>query len=114
MARLLLEHGADILRRDGNGATTLHLAAEAGNEALVKLLLETMDPDELDYSRQTPLCKAVQGGKDNVVRLLLAAGADVNLKDIWGNSALHLAVKAGSEKLTLLLLEHGADVDASI
>ena len=112
MARLLLRHGADVLRRDGNGSTALHLAAEAGNEGLVELLLQSMDPNEVDYTRRTPLFRAVEAGNDAVVRLLLDAAADVNLKDIWGNSVLHLAVKAGSETLTLLLLGHDADIDA--
>lgn len=112
VARMLLQPGADALRRDSNGSTALHLAAELGNESLVRLLLQAMDPDVVDYTRRTVLQKAVEAEKEEVVELLLsAAAADVNTKDVWGNSALHIAVKSGSERLTMLLLDHGADVD---
>lgn len=106
---MLLQHGADALRRDSNGSAALHLAAELGNESLVRLLLQAMDPDVVDYTRRTALQKAVEAEKEEVVELLLSAAADVNTKDVWGNSALHIAVKSGSERLTRLLLDHGAD-----
>ncbi|KAL2158803.1 hypothetical protein VTH06DRAFT_3995 [Thermothelomyces fergusii] len=38
-ARLLLEHGASVDIRDGHGRTPLHWAAEAGHEAVVRLLV---------------------------------------------------------------------------
>lgn len=107
---MLLQHGADALRRDSNGSTALHLDAGLGNESLVRLLLQATDPDVVDYTRRTALQKAVEAEKE-VVELLLSAAADVNTKDVWGNSVLHIAVKSGSERLTRLLLDHGADVD---
>ena len=38
VARLLVEKGADVAAQDQGGATPLYWAAEAGHEAVVRLL----------------------------------------------------------------------------
>ncbi len=47
-----------------------------------------------------------------VISALLQFGADVNAKDTFDNTPLHLAVRLASAELVALLLEHGADVQA--
>ena len=53
-----------------------------------------------------------RGGSVERVRALIDAGADVNVRNHKGQSALHCAAKAGFVDIVALLLEHGVQVDA--
>ena len=53
-----------------------------------------------------------RGGSVARVRELIAQGADVNVRNTKGQSALHCAAKAGFVDIVAVLLEHGARVDA--
>ena len=53
-----------------------------------------------------------RGGNVERVRSLIEGGADVNVRNHKGQSALHCAAKAGFVDIVALLLEHGCDVDA--
>lgn len=53
-----------------------------------------------------------RGGSVDRVRSLIDAGADVNVRNYKGQTALHCAAKAGFSEIVKLLLAHGADVDA--
>ena len=57
------------------------------------------------------LCAASEGGQDQVVQMLIGAGADVNAQG-GRLTALEVASKAGHEKVVQLLLKAGADVNA--
>ena len=57
----------------------------------------------------TPLAAAVLAGREEQLRLLLAAGADTTLSDRLGDTPLHLAAKINAPHLALLLLQAGAD-----
>ena len=54
---------------------------------------------------------ASENGHVEVVRLLLEAGADKNLGNIIGSTALVLAAQPGREEVLRLLLEAGADTN---
>ena len=49
----------------------------------------------------------------SIVRLLLEAGADVNVADESGETALAKAVNSGSTKIASLLRKHGAIVQTA-
>ncbi|MCY4015172.1 MAG: ankyrin repeat domain-containing protein [Gammaproteobacteria bacterium] len=53
-----------------------------------------------------------RGGSVARVRELIEQGADVNVRNHKGQSALHCAAKAGFVDIVALLLDHGAQVDA--
>jgi len=93
---------------------SLHRAAQQGNAAGVKSLLdEGADVNVADARGNTPLMEAVMSGTQQTVRLLLERGADVNVTDNWGNAPLMEAVKKSSNETIRLLLERGADVNAA-
>ena len=55
---------------------------------------------------------AAREGEVDVVKVLLAAGADVEAKDEDGRTALHRAARAGHGDIVKVLIEGGADVEA--
>src|SRR5262249_48844431 len=92
----LLENGCNADSRDSFQRTPLSLAAQSGQDAVVKLLLANgrVDPDSKDSDGRTPLSLAAQSGHDAVVKLLLANGrVDPDSKDSDGRTPLSLAAR---------------------
>jgi ankyrin repeat protein len=57
---------------------------------------------------QSPLHYAVKIGKDDIAKLLVESGADINQYDKNGHCPLDEAVKKGSTMITNLLIAYGA------
>ncbi len=57
----------------------------------------------------TPLHYAVGEGRNEIAKLLIAKGADVNAKGIYGTTPLH---NAATKEIVELLIAAGADVNA--
>jgi ankyrin repeat protein len=109
----LLDRGAAINARDGNGYTALHWAAYAGHSDSAEILVERgADVDAVDNSKMTPLMVAVCYSHDNVARYLLEKGANVNAHDGGGWTPLDYAASSNDAAITALLIDHGADVNA--
>ncbi|KAH7207379.1 putative Pfs NB-ARC and ankyrin-domain-containing protein [Fusarium oxysporum] len=84
--------------QDSWGRTPLSWAAENGNEAVVKMLLDTgkADVDSRDENGQSPLSWAAENGHEAVVKILLDTGkADVDSRDKNGRSPLLWAAEKG-------------------
>ena len=60
----------------------------------------------------TALISASYNGHRDVVQLLCERGADVNAKDKYGNTALHVAVQIGNIAVVKFLLRESVSVDA--
>jgi len=60
----------------------------------------------------TPLALACLNGNEQLVELLLAAGADANAPERGGETALMTASRTGKPGAVKVLLAHGADVNA--
>lgn len=56
----------------------------------------------------TPLTEAAFGGSARIVRTLLEHGADPNVRNHAGKTALALALEKGNRDAADVLLKHGA------
>ncbi|MCY4025134.1 MAG: ankyrin repeat domain-containing protein [Acidobacteria bacterium] len=102
MARLLVGAGADVDAANRYGATPLWLAAERSAAAGASRPGRDLSPggDE-------------RPGRDDLLGLLLDAGADPNAPALGaGESPLMAAARGGGAGAVALLLAHGADPDA--
>lgn len=121
----LLAAGADIEATKSDGSTALHQAIGYHSCGAVRMLLKhgaNVHHNEADGT--TVLIRAVSviyikdddGEGPNppaiddpaLVRMLIAAGADVNAKDKEGNTALRIARDWEEEETIALLLKAGA------
>uniref|UniRef100_A0A2M4ACA0 Putative transient receptor potential channel pyrexia n=3 Tax=Anopheles triannulatus TaxID=58253 RepID=A0A2M4ACA0_9DIPT len=110
----LLARGADVRARNHRGFSPLHLAARSGSTDCVEALLKLggCDPNVIDFDERTPLHTAVGKSETAVemLEILIAWGANVNQKDIYGFTALHLAALDALGPCVEVLLHNGADV----
>ena len=92
----------------------IHESARTGNAASVKALLKKQPGlvNNKDADGWTPLQIAADCGRREVVEVLLAAHADVNVANPAGYTALHLAVSESHKEIVALLLANQADVNA--
>ncbi|KAK2756744.1 hypothetical protein FQN54_005190 [Arachnomyces sp. PD_36] len=110
-ARRSIEQGADVEVKS-DGLTPLSLAAAAGHDGVVELLIATgrVDPEFKDPGEcKTPLWWAANNGHDRVVKLLLGdirVEPDSRDDDSWG-TPLARAAYNGHEEVVRLLLETG-------
>uniref|UniRef100_A0A4W3IJQ7 Nuclear factor NF-kappa-B p100 subunit-like n=1 Tax=Callorhinchus milii TaxID=7868 RepID=A0A4W3IJQ7_CALMI len=98
---LLLSAGADAAILDRHGNSVLHLALHQEDEAMVRSLVDGLEPHVLkkllklpDFNGLYPLHLAVKARSQQLVELLVNKGADSNQADQKsGRTALHLAVE---------------------
>ncbi|MGQ0561734.1 MAG: ankyrin repeat domain-containing protein [Gemmatimonadota bacterium] len=103
LLRLLIEHGASLTAGRSH-ARPLVLAAENGDTALIKFLLQRgAQVNAADQSTITPLIAAARNGRTEAVKLLIAAGADQNARDNNGWSAARFALENGHAEVAALL-----------
>ena len=91
--------------RDNTQKTALHLAAEAGNEMIVRnLLLAEANINDLTASKQTALHLAAEHDFSTICSILIDNRIDYDAIDINGNNALHVACQRGNLATCKVLL----------
>lgn len=83
-------------------------AVSAGDRAAVSRMIKDGEDVNLIKNNQVPLIIAVKNGDIEMVRLLLSRGADVNLTDSQGNTAMIYAKVRADAKMIELLKHAGA------
>ena len=91
---------------------SLASACATGQQSIVEFLvsMEDTDLDALDADGTSPLCAAVTWDFDPIVRLLVDAGCDVNVRNTGTQTtALHVAAIQENGRIAHRLLQAGAD-----
>ncbi len=111
---LLLKAGADVTMTNPPGVTALHHAATRGDTNMAARLLDKgAPPNATDAEGKTPLYNALNGYRPTeMVRLLLARGANVNHRHVIGKEGYqtmtHLplidAIAAGNHEMVEAML----------
>lgn len=111
----LILSGADLTQRDDLGLTAFYwaLVSRPNTNVVAKFLEAGVDVNGTDgmLSKMTPLSTAAMTGDTELIKMLLAVGADANTRD-KGNQPLHWAVNHGNIELVKLLIEANANVNA--
>ncbi|KAK6523104.1 hypothetical protein TWF694_006002 [Orbilia ellipsospora] len=112
MIKILSKDGYPLDSKDTDGRTPLSWAAENGDEAVVKLLVErNVEIESVDsYAGQTPLSWAARYGQIAAVKLLLEAGAEIETKDKNDDTPLLWAIRSGHVAVVKFLLASGAEL----
>ncbi|VDP09990.1 unnamed protein product [Soboliphyme baturini] len=110
---ILVTNHADLNLTDSEGCLAIHLAIQYDHTALVAYLISKgCSVNVCDRNGMALLSWATcSGSSSEIFQLLLAMGADVNLKDTtFGNTALHWAVLHNNHVAAALLVNSKADV----
>jgi ankyrin repeat protein len=96
------------------GYTFLHhaVAAKKAEIILQLLIAKGAQPNAVDFLGRTALYQAATEGRTDSIRILLQAGANLEMRTAtYGLTPLHAAVMVGRIGPVRILLEHGAEVN---
>ena len=101
----LLANGVDAKATNNYGLSALMLAANYGNDNMVKILLPKSDIKATDGYEMSALMYAARFGNKKSVELLLPK-SDVKARNNDGQTALDIAKSEGYNQIVELLQEH--------
>jgi ankyrin repeat protein len=111
-------HASLVLAEDAAGRTALDLAIDYNEPEIVQILVDAGSNMYHESDRLgMPLHAAASFGKLEIVKILLAAGCDINRQPnsestLADGTALHSAVRGRKVDVVRFLLEKNADVNA--
>ena len=117
----LVQNGADVDLQDKDGETALFFAVRSKikkwTSSGILSSLQVIKGANLNTSRndkRTPLMEGSSKNDEKQVNWLIEHGADVNLQDEDGDTALHFACNSDHASLEILscLIENGANINA--
>ncbi|XP_062270914.1 NF-kappa-B inhibitor zeta-like [Scomber scombrus] len=108
--------------QDADGDTFLHIAVAQGKRALAYVLAAKMAErgslDIKEHNGQTPLQLAAAINQHLIVQDLLLQGAQINTRDLWGRSPLHVCAEKGHylsiQNIWNTLLGSGQSIDVEM
>ncbi|XP_072249992.1 B-cell lymphoma 3 protein homolog [Leuresthes tenuis] len=112
----LLRAGADPTALDRHGQTAFHLCCEYVQRDCLSVVL-SLSPSSTsleirNFEGLSPLHLAVRQGHQDLAKMLLDAGADINAMDIKsGQNPLMHAVENNNTDMVHFLIENGCDVN---
>jgi len=109
VGRALVEHGIPVDIRGSDGQTPL--MTSVNRPTVIEFLLDCgAEVDIQAFDGSTALMWASISNAEASARLLLEHGASIGLRNLKGNTALHVV---SSLEVAKLLMEYGADIDAT-
>lgn len=112
LVRKLIEAGACIDVSYENGMNIFNLICYLGDKEIVGLVLDSItDINKVDERQNTALHWACANRFIDVVKLLIARGINVNLKNKIGWTAIRMAIVNRDKDMMSLLIKSGADVN---
>lgn len=113
VVKALLKAGARADLRDEIGGTPIFYALCTGQQGIASQLMKGVKVDSVDEIRRTLFLSATMKGHEDVAKLLIENGADIEWKDgEYERTALIWAARHGHKTAVRLLLEKGANVEA--
>ena len=110
----LLDAGANKTIDDANGSTLLHYALGCSKEVLQTVIKLGAEVNATDKQKRTALMLASGKGNVGAIGVLMEAGADPGIVDVYGNTWLHCVVnKAFSREMLQTIIDFGAKLDAT-
>jgi ankyrin len=105
LTKVLLDAGARVKDKEKNNA--IHLATSTGQSEILKLVINKNKSklNDQNADKNTPLHLALNLGNIDIIRILIDNGANINIKDNEGNTAVQLAIKNGLEEIIILFLQ---------
>ena len=109
---LLLDSGADVNLGAGDLAPPIYAATEKAESEIIKLLVSHgAELNILGGAEQSvPLIGAAMYGHRSDLEVLVKGGADIDMPDVDGDTALIIAAVCGEADSVEYLLQCGADV----
>ena len=124
VARILLEAGAMTEKRNTYGMFPIHLAVFSKKAEMVKLLIKFRaninqivvpfaSNSSSPFLHHTPLLLAVSEGLEDIVKVLINNGADLEIPDDKKVTPLLKAIMWKKNRISKLLISNGANVHAT-
>lgn len=112
--RLGLQYGGILSNTNKNGETVLHWAAYSKNPNIINLAFSDKSSlkiiNKQNKTGRTALhFNALQWGNLEVAKALISQKADLNIKDVNGQTPLHYALASRKWNLAKLYIDSGAD-----
>jgi ankyrin repeat protein len=109
LCRLLINKHVILTKQDSYSRQSLHLACQIGNYELVSLLLNcsSININVVDNYNRNCLFYAISCGNEKLVDLLIENNINIKIRDVVGDTPLHLAVQhqTNAYELTNCLLK---------
>ncbi|MGM3306894.1 ankyrin repeat domain-containing protein [Anabaena sp. WFMT] len=124
IVELLLTKGANLNAKDNKGSTPLKIAIsfkeiesyDDDYKQTIKLLIakgSEVNVEALLGNGRTPLHLAALANWPDVAEMLIAKGAKINIKNVYGETPLHNAAQSGNKNIVEVLLAKGKGLEVN-
>ncbi len=112
--QFMVDQKPDVINElSSHGFYALGIASHFGKEDIVRILLRNgANPNSSSQNgyQVFPIHSALSNGQNTIAKMLIEAGAEVNVLQSSRISPLHLAAQQGNIDMIIVLLEHGANI----